>query len=703
VGLLFFLIMALGSDKAVEVRFTETPPVIDGSIEDVWQQADSAFDFVQFEPNEKQAPVEKTSVYVLQDKENIYFAFRCYADSVKPIECLTSDEDWISIGIDPFESKTAAYYFIVYASAIRQDGWVMDDGRSRDESWEGVWYRGIGFYDDRYEVEIKIPFKSIRHRKGLERWGLQFARYYAKTRETDMWVPVTQLEGQMVSKYGSLIGVSPQVRGYYFELYPEGFMRYNCYAGEEGDFEPRLSMNFKWDITPQTTLNATTYPDFSQIESDPFTLNLSQYPTLFDERRPFFIEGTEIFHLSDFGEDRGFFTPLNIFYSRRIGKPIGEQAVPIIAGTKLTAKSNDWNAGILATYTDEYSLDESLSEPARRFGVFRIKRRQFGNSEIGLLFSGTSADSRNYNYAAGFDGAFRKGVNQLIVQGAASTRSGKEGWAVTSGYFGLVSDFMTTASIEVIDDSFDVSDIGYVPWSGRKKFTLMSGPYRTYNEGALRNLYIAPSVSIVKEPGQKNWSTTGSLTINPNFRNSWGFNLEGGGGRVYEADTNYVARSVSYNMWANLGGQFFDGNASYSYGYNYARGFPAYQAHGYFRVARSFIPEVRMSVTPAAWAEWDTANSLLALTTLATPRLDYRMSSEISIAIFNEFVFYTPETEFSETEWLSSRLGGFFSWNFRPKSWLYLALNDYREEDDSGRLNPVSTVAAVKAKYLIYF
>ena len=123
----------------------------------------------------------------------------------------------------------------------------------------------------------------------------------------------------MVSRWGTLRGLDPKSTGYYFELYPEGFVRYDKYRGESGRVRPRLSLNFKWDLTPQMTLNATAYPDFAQIESDPFSLNLSRYPTYLSERRPFFLEGNEIFRMSDFGEGRGFFRPLNIFYSRRTG------------------------------------------------------------------------------------------------------------------------------------------------------------------------------------------------------------------------------------------------------------------------------------------------------------------------------------------------------------------------------------------------
>ncbi|KPJ72651.1 hypothetical protein AMJ52_05610, partial [candidate division TA06 bacterium DG_78] len=149
------LFLFLSHEKTLDVRFTEEPPMIDGIIEEMWLQADSANNFVQRRPYERNAPTEKTVVYVLQDNENLYFAFRCYAQKHKPTACFTRDEDYVRVSIDPFGSKTTGYYFLVFASGLFWDGWVFDDGRTLDDSWEGVWYRAVGVYDDRLEFEMR--------------------------------------------------------------------------------------------------------------------------------------------------------------------------------------------------------------------------------------------------------------------------------------------------------------------------------------------------------------------------------------------------------------------------------------------------------------------------------------------------------------------------------------------------------------------
>jgi hypothetical protein len=702
---LLVCLLMIGSvgEKAVEVRFTETAPKIDGVIEELWHSADSITDFVQHAPYDRTDPTERTTVYVLQDAENLYIAYRCFADHNRPVACLTSDEDYIIIGIDPFGSKSEAYFFTVYASGIPHDGWIYDDGRTMDYSWEGVWYRGVKVHDDYADYEVKIPFKSIRYKKELNEWGIQFHRYTAANRETAFWTEVPAHEDPMVSKYGTLKGISPRLSGYYFELYPEGFVRYDRYV-EYGEDSLRTkkklsgSLNLKWDATPQTMINATVYPDFAQIESDPYTLNLSRYPTYLSEQRPFFLEGIEIFRMSNLGEGRGFFDPLNIFYTRRIGKSLNGEVVPIIGGLKATHKTENWNFGLLGAYTD--SLE---TEPERGFGVFRMKRKLLENSEVGVLFSGTAIDRDHYNYALGFDGVYRKGFNQLIVQTAASERSGKQGWAITSGYVGLVKGFLIMSSAEMVDDSFDVAEIGYVPWAGLKQFFFMAGPHRNYEQGFIRTLFYGPAITVFQEPGEDSTSILGGFSLNPNFRNNWGFNLEVHIGPVYQADTHYTHRGVDLDVWGSLAGQQLNFGGNYEYSYNYYRGYVANMVSGWYRVAYGIIDNAAVVLNGNEWVEWDPDNNLVSITSVLTPRTDIRFNADMMLSIFNQMVFATPGTEYGETNLVSNRLGALLAWNFKPKSWVYVALNDYNIEDANGQMELYDRVAAVKAKYLVYF
>jgi hypothetical protein len=690
---LLFVFLTLMSGKSVEAHFTENPPQIDGVIEEVWQYADSAYNFIQHWPYEKEDPTDRTIVYLLQDEENLYVAFRCYAEVQKPTACLTADEDHVQIGVDPFGSKTTGYYFLVYGSGIRDEGWILNDGRWRDNSWDGVWYRAVKVYDDHYVVEMKIPFKTLRYKKGLNTWGIQFSRYHAANRETDYWTEVLQSDDDLISRWSSLEGINPRSTGYYFELYPEGYMRRDQYVGEKTDYKPSGSINMKWDITPQASLSATAFPDFAQIESDPFVRNLGRYPTYLDERRPFFLEGKDIFNTAHGG----------IFYSRRIGKSVNGDAVPILGGMKFTSKTEQWSIGGLGAFTDEYTQGDSVIEPYREFGVARIKRRILKNSEIGVIMGSSVASRDDYNYAVGMDGVYRKGVNSVDFQGAVSDRDGKKGWSLGSCTNFRLPSFRGGASFEFVDDSFDVGDIGYLPWAGRKELGVWLGPYRSFPTGMLSYVYAGPEIFLIQEPGNPNWSTAVSFGFNIEFRNGWGNFLDVTVGNAFEADTNYFYRSLELTSWGKFLGQFFNLWNRVEYGYNYARGFPAYSSAHSVNYSYSFIDQLSAGLNANLWVEWDTTNTVLAMYPRLRPLILIRFNADANLSLFSELVLVTPGTEYGKTELYSNRIGALFSWNFRPKSWIYLALNDYSAQDEYGEIHHQYQISAAKLKYLLYF
>ncbi len=707
--MMVFLIMLLaGLSKSVNVHQTQVAPLIDGDIESIWQSADSACGFIQCSPYEGREPSESTTVFVLQDEQNLYFAFRCWTRKVKSLNQMTDDDDAVTLYLDPFGSKTTAYYFRVCVSGLYSDGMVLDDGRSGDGSWDGVWFYAVKSYEDHYDVEIRIPFNTIHYKKGLSEWGVNFNRFIAASQESDYWTEVSQKEGCLVSKYGTLVGVDPKTEGYYFEVYPESYLRSDKYRDDGGKSKFSGSLNLKWDITPQFTLNATTFPDFAHIESDPFTLNLSRYETYLSERRPFFLEGREIFRMAGFGSGSTFYKPLNIFYSRRIGKSMDGEFVPILAGVKLTSKTDKMEYGFLGALTDEMKRGGEIIEPRRNFGVLRARRRFFTNSDLGVLFSGTKtvgAARDSYNYAIGLDGAYRSGANQFVLQGAFSNRNGKTGFAFSSGFMGFYKDLLALYSVEAIGNSFDVRDIGYVPWSGERKIMLMVGPYKQYPEGALKSYWSGFGIMLEKQPeGGDDWSKLMMLSINAQFRNNWGVNVEMDVGPYSQADTSYFLRGGHFSIWGGgpkhnlwLGGSVY-------YSYNYSRKFLAYEVTTWQGFYWTPLPRVSLMMNSNIWIECDTTGSVIAIWPMATPRISLTISPKMEFGVFNELVFFTPGSDLGEAEILSNRFGFLFSYNFKPKSWLYIALNDHRERDSQvGDLVLSDRVTAIKTKYLVWF
>jgi len=252
--------------------------------------------------------------------------------------------------------------------------------------------------------------------------------------------------------------------------------------------------------------------------------------------------------------------------------------------------------------------------------------------------------------------------------------------------------------------SIDVRDIGYVPWAGMKKFILFTGPYKTYPKGLIQNLWTGFGGAVGQEPGDTlNWSKFGLFCLNFNLRNNWGGNFFLEGGSCYDGGMDYFqwvinpsiyGNGLNYNIW--LGG-----NVNYSY--NYPRNFLAYQAYTWQGFYWTLLPRISLELNSNLWIEWDTTNTIISIWPVATPRIDFTITPTMTCGIFNEFVFTTPGTDFNKTEFLTNRFGFLFSYNFKPKSWLYIALNDYRVQDETDRLTLKNQVGAIKAKYLIYF
>ncbi|UCG43316.1 MAG: carbohydrate binding family 9 domain-containing protein [candidate division WOR-3 bacterium] len=699
---LLCLLLVAAADKTVQVRHTDIAPRIDGVLEQVWNQADSIVDFIQSQPDEAAEPTEKTAVYVLQDRANLYVAYRCEARNHPPVGQLYGLEDEFTVFIDPMDTRQTGYFFKLYGSGIYRSGLILDDGRMTDWSWEGVWYSAIKLHEDSAIVEMKIPFKSIRYKRGAGEWGINFGRFIAYNRERDYWVEVTETGGgNRVSNFGRLKGMNPRSQGYYFELYPEGFVRLDQDPGEDARVRPSASLNLKWDLTSVTTLNATVLPDFAQIESDPFSFNLSRYPVYFPERRPFFIEGSELFRMTGIG---GWgFRPLELFYSRRIGKAVGEEPVPILSGLKLTTRSPDWSFGALGAYTDRLTDSAGAGlEPRRGFAVLSGKFRLPDATSLGLLFSGTAAPGGDYNAALGADWNFRSGPHRGAVQTAVTADSGRTGWALNSGYSGYVGNFTASGALSVYGDSFSVEDIGYAPWAGMKSFEASAGPVWRGNGGALRRSSLTPGFEFAQIPGSDQLSCYAWIPVEFQFRNGWGMHGSAYGGKGYEADTSYFGRGADLSIWGNSLQHDHNVGVSFNHDYNYRRGYVADHFSDWFTLNYYLLKRVALTFSFNNWWECSPDRDVIGVTSVARPKVDFRIDAKMSFNVYSEMVLVTPETRFGETDLVANRIGFLFSWNFLPKSWLYVALNDYSVDTGEG-CQLADRVAAVKLRYLVYF
>jgi hypothetical protein len=449
-------------------------------------------------------------------------------------------------------------------------------------------------------------------------------------------------------------------------------------------------------------MNATILPDFAHIESDPYTLNLSRYPIYLRERRPFFVEGKEIFKMSGMGH-YGLQEPMEIFYSRRVGKSINGDAAPIIGGAKFTAKSEKFNLGMLSAYTDEYrDAEDSLIEPRRWFGVLRAMRTVYSNTDIGFLVAGTRSDESDYNYGLGLDATYNQRSVIITLQGALSDKNKKRDWALSGGYSFYPKNFLLMGRWDIVQDSFDVGDIGYVPWAGRKEFEAWNAYWGIYSSGFCRDWSIGPGIKLIQEPGSEAWSKIFYFHTWPSFRNGMELCARITLGSCYEADTNYFKRNAYFSLWRDGTKSWWGITFNYKYNYNYARNFVAYNGSNNCWAGIRVIPSIALCAEANVWIEWDTTGAIYEITPMARPEIRYAINKDMTLKIFDEFVFSVPGSDLEKTIWSSNRFGMLLSWNFLPKSWFYFAINDYRE-DDNGKLKPEYFIGAIKAKYLLYF
>ncbi len=259
------------------------------------------------------------------------------------------------------------------------------------------------------------------------------------------------------------------------------------------DIDPDAGIDVFYNPSEKLTFQLTANPDFAQIEADPFAFNISRYETHFEERRPFFTEGAEVFTASGRERNSGFYRPLELFYSRRIGKllPDGTE-VPLRVGTKAFGRLGDWEYGGFYARTsgaDYHQEGLNQREPDATFVSGRVKTRILDNSSLGVLFVGKQTMGTTYG-VLDVDGALRAPTWQASYQFARSIQGSEGDYATSLGLTMRGENWMNLVRVRAIGNNFDVSQVGYVPWRGTAEGTFISGPRWFFPEGAVKEIQL---------------------------------------------------------------------------------------------------------------------------------------------------------------------------------------------------------------------
>jgi hypothetical protein len=290
-------------------------------------------DLTQVLPDDGTEPSEPTQVCVVYDGSALYIGARLYESDPTGIarrlgrRDSDTSSDAFSVAIDSYHDHRTAFRFSVNPAGVRSDEVTTSDDSYGDESWEPVWDVATRVDSLGWVVEMRIPFSQLRFSSADEQvWGINFSRGIFRKHETVRWSWVPNTEQGYASHFGHLLGLRDIPPPRRLEILPytvgkadyQGGTRGNPFT-EGGIYNAAMGLDLKYGLTSNLTLDATINPDFGQVEADPAVVNLSAFEIYFSERRPFFVEGADIFR---FGAGSGGFVfgAPTLFYSEAVGE-----------------------------------------------------------------------------------------------------------------------------------------------------------------------------------------------------------------------------------------------------------------------------------------------------------------------------------------------------------------------------------------------
>ncbi len=677
---------------------------IDGTIDpEEWAGAPVISDFTARNPEEGADPSQRTEVRVLYSPTHLYIAFSCldtepdgivYRVSTRDSWRLQSDN--VKIDIDPYHDHRNSYHFIVGVANNQVDSYGMDI------NWDGVWESATTMTDEGWFVELALPFSILRFEaKESHTFGINFSRTIQRTKEDLLWCSWGRNDAFRIDKYGELNDLRGLRRGRRLELMPylkasgQQFYRSGGSLGYDRDGLADFGLDLKYGITSNMALDIALNPDFGQIAPDQEQINVTRYERFFMELRPFFQEGQGVFR-----------TPLQIFYSRRIGKQIfGGPEVNMLAGGKLIGRSGPWEIGVINAITErqDYATSDSTSVtvPMANYAVVRLKRDIFARSNIGII--SVNKDSRlapgvsPYQRALGLDLNLRfqdnHSITTMLAHSINHNGSGND-WAGQIKA-GLRSDLWEYGlEFNYLGPDFNVDQIGYMSQVNRRRGKVNFGWKPRPERYGIRQLEFKGSAEAsrnfegdythgryraeFKLQDMNYFEMNASVGLNHTMwydiyaPNPWVTTVTG---RPYDGTDFNVRfntdRSLDYSLDASFGwGDFLDYSDLY-----WGRDLNV-------RVGFSFRPSARFSgsLSYTHIREYFEDGSLDELKNLLVARASYYFTSDLALKVYNQYRLYLP-TEAGERNVGANTLNAVLSWFLNAKSVLYLVYNEIRDDD----------------------
>lgn len=440
------------------------PPQIDGIVSDaVWERHPDRrrHPFVQVRPDYGKPSTQDTEYAIAYDDRNVYVVIRMYdADpagtprEITPRDQFSNGSDWVAIAFDTYGRMQNAYGFFVSAAGTQADMLFFGNG-NEDNGWNAVWESAVGFDAAAWTVEMRIPLAAIRFPASMEQpWRVLLYRVDRRRNEEAMHIPFDATQSGIVSQMQPLAGVSgiqPPLR---LELYPYASIGGTKTDGGSASGNWSLGTDLRYGINEAFTLDMTLIPDFSHVKSDEQVLNLSVFDVRYDENRPFFTEGTELFD------------QYNLFYSRRIGEAyLGDEPPPLFNAFKVTGRtSRGTGLGVLNAVTQ--STDSG--DPWMNYNILTVDQVFGQRNSVGILNTNVwrGQGERNANVSLLRTELYdRTNTWRMEMAGIVSRVTGKgaagDGFRGRFEFGNVRGDLRATYQADLVTTDFSVRDFGF--------------------------------------------------------------------------------------------------------------------------------------------------------------------------------------------------------------------------------------------------
>ncbi len=515
-----FLVFSQEQDTILRKKITipriTIAPKIDGVLSDeAWEKAPIAKNFFERQPqNGRPIPDSlQTEVKIIYDDLGIYFgAVLKDPQPDKIMKELTERDrigadDFFFILLNGYNDRQQSMQFIVTAAGVQYDA-KMTNG-NEDSSWNAVWYSAVEINEDNWTVEVFIPYSELRFpKKEVQVWGLQMEREFRRTGTRYSWSPINNAKGSFSIYDGEVYGIEniDTPTRLSFQPYVSSYLN---------NFDGKTTLNFnggldlKYGINDAFTLDMILIPDFGQTRFDEAVLNLSAFEVQYDEQRPFFTEGTELF-------SKG-----NLFYSRRVGgAPTGRIdlapneeivaqpiAVDLINALKISGRTDEGlGIGIFNAVTEKSLVDirnietgeirKDVIEPMANYNILVLDQRFGENSSVSLVNTNVLRDGsfrdanatgiytdltnrkNTYRYRAGLEGSW-------VLR--ESTKFGSEGF-ITGEKISGKNRIAGVVEFRTLD--YDINDLGYSSFTNYIRYRGNYSYRLLQPKGILNNMFL---------------------------------------------------------------------------------------------------------------------------------------------------------------------------------------------------------------------